>query len=427
MSNESNETGSGSGSAGGRPRVAKAQRGQVEWKMVSPDELVGPDHPVRSMWALVEKLDLSAYYDAIEAREGGPGRSAIDPKILLCLWLYATSEGIGSARWLDELTRSHDVYKWICGGVTVNYHTLSDFRVADAKKLDGLFVQVLSRMLKQDLIELYRTSQDGLRVRASAGAASFRRGKTLDQCLSEARKQVEYTKRHSQDAPAPTPRQQAARERAARERLSRIERAIAELPKAQATTDKKPEEVRVSTTDAEARVMKMGDGGFRPAYNVQLAQDTQTRAIVGVSVTNAGSDAQQMIPMLAQIEARLGTLPKEHLVDGGYVNFEAIGDAAVREVATFAPVPASRKEGVDPHAPKPGEPGEISEWRERMATDEAKETYKERAATAELNNARQRQMGLTQLLVRGIDKVTCVALFGALTHNVLLMLSAGVT
>ena len=173
--------------------------------------------------------------------------------------------------------------------------------------------------------------------------------------------------------------------------------------------------------------MKMGDGGFRPAYNIQYATDADTRAIVGVEVTNAGSDAHQMIPMLAQIEARLDRLPNEHLVDGGYVNFEAIEDAAVRDVAVFAPVPAPRNEGIDPHAPKPGEHGSVSEWRERMATDEAKETYKDRAATSETTNAHQRQMGMTELLVRGVEKVTCVALLGALTHNVMLAVAAGLT
>jgi hypothetical protein len=240
-----------------------------------------------------------------------------------------------------------------------------------------------------------------------------------------AREQVEYAKARGDSDDNLSARQKAAQQRAARERQERIERALAEMPKAEAVKRKdKKDEARVSTTDAEARVMKMGDGGFRPAYNVQFTTAVEGRAIVGVSVTNSGGDAGQMTPMLAQIEQRTGQLPSEHLVDGGYVNTEAIADAADRGVAVFAPVPASRKEGVDPHAPKPGEDGAVTEWRQRMAMPEAKDVYKERAATAELTNADARaQLGLTELLVRGLPKVTCIALLTALTHNVLLCVS----
>jgi transposase len=407
---------------GAPPRVATASRSQIEWRLFDPEQLVAPDHAARAMWTLVEQLDLSRYYDAIEARIGGSGRPAIDPKILVCLWLYATSDGVGSAREIEELTTKHDAYRWICGGVSVNHHTLSDFRVGDGAALDDLFTQVLGVMIKKDLITLYRTSQDGMRVRASAGAASFRRKKSLDNCRAEARRQIAYVKRLSDEDPEMSARQRAARERAARERLDRIKRAIAELPRVQATSKKPPDQVRASTTDAQARVMKMGDGGFRPAYNVQLATDVDSRAIVGVSVTTAGGDAAQMKPMLEQIERRTGALPDEHLVDGGFVNLDAFVDAAERGVGVFAPVPAPRKEGVDPHAPKPGEHGAVTEWRQRMATDEAKETYKQRAATAETVNADLRsKQDLTQFLVRGLNKVTCVAIWGALTYNVLLL------
>jgi transposase len=408
------------------PRVLTADRRQLAFRTIDLDSLLAADHPARAMWKAVEKLDLSKLYAKIQARGSRAGRSATDPKILLCLWLYATSEGQSSAREVERLSTTHDVYRWICGGVSVNHHTLGDFRVDHGDALDGLLTQVLGVLLKEKLVTLYRVAQDGMKVRASAGAGSFRRKPTLEQCLSEARKHVSKVKAQPDDGQQGA-RQKAAQERAAREREERIARALEQIPKVQA--GKKDamakEQARASTTDPEARVMKMGDGGYRPAYNVQLATDVESRVVVGVAVTNAGGDAGQMTPMLEQIERRTGSRPGEYLVDGGYVNHEAIEAATDNEVRVFAPVPAARKEGVDPYAPKPDDSDAVAAWRKRMTTDEAKEVYKERAATAETTNADLREhRGLTQFNVRGLDKVTCMALLGALTLNVLRWIAA---
>lgn len=406
----------------GAPRVVSPDRNQVRLEQFDFDRLVAADHPARAIWQVVEKLDLSRFYDAVQARGRSAGRAATDPKLLVALWLFATSQGVAHARKLDRLCKEHDAYRWLCGGVSVNYHSLSDFRVKHAAALDELMTQVLGVMLSQGLVKLERTSQDGMRVRASAGAASFRRDKRLKDCLEWARAQVAWVRKQAEtNDPGEERREQAARERAARERQERIERALQELPKAAAPKKaSERDEARVSSTDAEARVMKMGDGGYRPAYNAQLATDTNSRVIVGVDVTNAGSDMAQMSPMLDDIERRTGATPREHLVDGGFASHAAITSAAERGCTVYAPVQQPRNPDVDPHAAKPDDTPAVAEWRARMATDEAKQIYKERAATAETVNADLRvHRGLDRLVVRGLDKVKCVVLWAAITYNVL--------
>jgi len=285
----------------GAPRVLTANRRQLQWRTCDLESTLPADHRARAIWSAIEKLDLSSFYGWVEARGSEPGRPAIDPKILVGLWLYATSEGVGSAREVARRCDKHDVYRWICGGVSANYHTLSDFRVDHGAALDELMTTVLAVLMNADLITLDRVAQDGMKTRASAGAASFRREKGLQECLQEAREQVEAVKREAEQPDVQrSAREQAAAARAAREREERVAAALAELPKARTSkdTEQAKADVRVSTTDPEARVMKMGDGGFRPAYNVQLATDTESRVIVGVDVTNAGTDHAQTEPML---------------------------------------------------------------------------------------------------------------------------------
>lgn len=427
-----------------KPRVVEADRRQLELRTVDLESLLPSSHRARSVWTVVERLDLSAFYAAIGSRGSKAGRPAIDPKILLSLWLYATSEGVGSARHLSRLCERDDAYRWICGGVTPNHHTLSDFRVDHGEKLDGLLTQVLASLMNAKVLKLQRVAQDGTRVRASAGAASFRRGSTLERCLQEAQAQVAALREELQNEPgASTDRERAARERAAKEREAAVNRALAELPKVQAVHErnrrrasrskaKKKEkggddgsksEPRVSTTDPDARVMKMGDGGFRPAFNLQFVTDTETGVVVAVGVTNEGTDTRQLLPLLDQVEHRTGgELPAEVLADGGYTNLEAIDAAEARGVRVYAPVPQPRSEGIDPHARKSGDTENTAAWRARMGTAEAKEIYKQRASTAERVHADMRRWrGLAQMPVRGMPKVLSCALLLALTHNLLRM------
>lgn len=411
----------------GKPRFVEADRRQIHLRPVDLEDLVAADHPARSIWALLEELDLDTFYESILARGSHPGRPAIDPKILLALWLYATSEGVGSARELERLCSEHKAYQWLRGGVSVNYHTLSDFRSERKSELDQLLTQILAVLMEKKLIDLYRVSQDGLRVRASAGASSFRRRKRLKEYLKEAKKQVEWTNAHAEDTEL-SARKKAAQQRATSERLERVKGALASLKRLEA---KRAEtdggrtakgEPRASVTDPEARSMRMGDGGFRPAYNVQLATTVEGGVIVGVSVSNSGSDQGEAESMLEQVEARTGERPKELLVDGGYTGKKSLAVLAEKDVTVYGP--ASARWGQGPLEPQKGDTIAVSELRKRMATEEGKEVYKLRAATSERVNADVRtRRTMDRFLVRGLDKVLTVALLNAVTFNILRWIS----
>ena len=396
-------------------------RTQVEFRAVDLDGLLPADHLARLVWDFVVAQDLSELYDGIRSVEGGPGHGATDPRILLALWLYATLDGVGSARALDRLTEAHDAYRWLCGGVPMNYHTLSDFRVGHVALLDRLLTTNVASLMAAGVVTLDRVAQDGVRVRASAGAASFRRRGTLEECLREAEEHVQALKRELEEDPAATSRrQQAARLAAAEERKRRVSEALAQMADAEAK--KKPgetEKARVSTTDPDARVMKMGDGGFRPAYNGQFAVDTESQVVVGVAVSNSGSDRGKMPPMVDQVAARYGETPDEYLVDGGFAKHEDIETVTASGCTVYAPVQKSRSDARDPHEARPGDSAVIASWRARMATAGAKEIYKERAATAECVNALARNRGLQQFAVRGTDKVLAILLWYALAHNLM--------
>jgi transposase len=409
----------------GAPRVRQTKREQLGLEVVDLDTLIPDDHPARLLCAAIEHLDLRLFYEPIEAREGRAGRPATDPKILVGLWLYATAEGVSSARELDELCRHHAAYKWICGGVTVNHHLLADFRVGHEAALDELFSEVLGKLMAAGLVTLRRVAHDGMRVRASAGAASFRRRPRLQDFVKAARKHVTELKAEA-NAPGQRDRREAAELRGAEDRLRRVEAAMAKMVEAEATKQRRNDpkarkvEPRVSTTDPDARVMKMGDGGFRPAYNVQLSTDVDGRLVVGVHVSSAGSDARLMEPALDDIERRTGHVPDELLVDGGFASLASIDAAAARDVTVYAPVPRPRNATADPHERKKSDTDATAEWRERMRYEESKEIYKERAATAETTNADlRRHRGLDTILVRGVGKVTSLALWAALAHNLL--------
>jgi hypothetical protein len=298
----------------------------------------------------------------------------------------------------------------------VNYHTLADFRVDHGEFLDGLLTGSVATLLHEGLVTLERVAQDGVRVRASAGAASFRRRGTLEECQKDAAEQVEALRKELEADPSAG----SKRQKAARERSERIRRALEELPKAESA--KKPEDkdkARVSTTDPEARVMKMADGGFRPAVNVQFASDTGGQIITGVEVTNSGSDQGQMPPMVEQHQERYGQVPGATLVDGGFANKQDIERVSGAEIGTvvYAPVPEPKNKDRDRYQPLEGESATIAEWRRRMGTSEAKEIYKDRASTAECVNAIARNRGLRQFVVRGLKKIRAVALWFALAHN----------
>jgi transposase len=422
--------GAAEATAATRARVVRPNRSQVELRPMDLESLLPAGHRARLVWAWVERQDLSAMYAAIKVREGGVGRSAIAPEILFALWLYATLDGVGSAREVSRLVLAHDAYRWISGGVQVNYHALSDFRVAHGQALDELLSTSLAALLAAGAVKLERVAQDGVRVRASAGAASFRRRGSLEQCLRQASERVAALKAQIDADPGQDSRRaQAARERAERERQQRLEQALARLPEIEQTKRRnggKAEEARASSTDAEASVMKMADGGFRPAYNTQLASDCDAQVIVGVGVVTTGTDMAQLVPMVDQVKERCGRLPGQWLVDGGYPAHEQIETVADR-TEVYAPVPEPRPKqdeqgnpiGQDKYEPKPDDSAAVACWRQRMGSPQAQDIYRDRAATAECVNAQARNRGLIRLPVRGLAKVRCVALLFALAHNLM--------
>jgi len=410
-------------------RLRRADRQQVTPVPVYLDALLPDEHLARLIWAAVERLNLSAFTVQLKVVEGGPGRAAADPAVLVAVWIYATSQGESSARKIARLCTEHFAYLWLCGGVSMNYHSLADFRVEHEQELDRLITEVLGCLHHAALIDFDHVAQDGIRVRASAGAASFRREETLQKSLEEARavltavQAAEAAAGAAQDEPAARTRgQQAAAQRAAAERVARVAAALAELPAARAAKPAdKADEARVSTSDPEARVMKMADGGYRPAYNIELAADSGHQVIVGVDATNIGSDIAQAPPMVAQVEERLERLPAQWLMDGGFAGHAAIEDVEAAGPQVLAPVRQPKDKERDRYAPRPGDSAVIQAWRARMGTEGAQDTYRIRAATIECVNAQARsRFGLQQFRVRGVRKVRCVALWIALTHDLLL-------
>jgi len=409
----------------GKPRLRLPVRDQIEMRWASLDDLLEPDHPARVVWTAVCAVDLKAWLDEIKAVEGHVGRDATDPRLLVGLWVFGTLKGIGSACELDRLCKESLPYQWLCGGVSVNYHMLSDFRSRGGEKWDELLTQIVATLLAAELVKMDRVAQDGMRVRASAGKSSFHRRGRLEESLEEAREQVRILKQLAEEDTAElTRRQRAARERAARERQQRIEEAMRQCEELQqqreASNGRKGREGRASTTDPDARVMKFPDGGYQPGYNVQFATDTHSGVILGVEVTNAGNDGEELPPMLDQLGERYGQLPNEVLVDGGFATKDAIEQADQRGCTVYAPIRAEEKKraaGNDPYARKKGDSDAVAAWRSRMGTEAAKLIYRLRSQTAEWVNAQARNRGFWFTRVRGQPRCRTTALLFAIAHN----------
>lgn len=421
-----------------RVRVQRPHRDQIQWRDASLEQLVPKDHRVRAVWAYVDSLDLTALYQKIQAVEGGVGRDAVDPKILMALWMWAIIEGISSARHVARQCEKDFTYMWICGEVGVNYHLLSDFRTEHGEFLDELLTDTIATLLHQKIVTLETVAQDGMRVRAHAGSGSFRRKKTLEQCRQEAAEQVKRLRDESDDdsangQDASHARRQAAVQRAAREREELVAEALKNLEELRQQKEQRKkgsgEEARCSTTDPEARQMKMGDGGFRPAYNVQFATDGGARMIVSVEVTNNGSDGGQMAPMHEDVCEKYDQIPQNYTVDGGFSTIEDI--TAVEERGSHVAAPMTHedritKRGGDPHARRAQDTDAMFAFRQRMTTEDSKAILKQRPSIAEFPNAECRNRGLHQFRVRGLEKVRTATLWYAITFNFMRMLQLGI-
>lgn len=412
----------------GKPRMREPDRRQVELRSMDLDGLLSADHPARVIWRYVEQLDLSALEEAIKAREHTPGQPPASPRLLLALWLFATSQGVGSARALERLCESHDAYRWLCGGVSMNYHGLADFRSGHGELLDQLLTHHVATLSATGAIDLAEVVQDGVRVRASAGASSFRRRQSLHKHLKKARRLVEHLKREvDEDPDASNRRIKAGQERAAREREQRVTAALSKLAEIEAERQRraktnkkqieKQKKPRVSTTDPQARVMKMADGGFRPAYNCQIGTVAGGQIVVDVDVDTTGSDRGLMRPMLERLNQRYRRRPRRQLVDGGFHKNDDTEWAAGQGVLVYGPATQSKHKS-DPYASRPKDGPGVAAWRRRMKSPHGKSVYKRRAM-GECINARFRQWDLRQFTVRGVRKVKTALLWFALANNIL--------
>lgn len=415
-------------------RVSCPQRQQVEMQFLSLDQMVPDDHRVRVVWAYVDGLDLGPLYALIRAVERRPGRDAVDPKILVALWLFATLEGVTSARQLERCCERDLIYRWICGGVSVNHHLLSDFYTSHETFLDDLLTDSIATLLHQKVVSLDTVTQDGMRVRASAGSSSFRREKTLIECRDAAAKRLEELRAERESEPsneAIDARRQKARERAAREQVERAEHALQELTELRKQKEARKkgsgQNARCSLTDPEARVMKMPDLGYRPAYNVQFMTDSKSGLLVHSDVNNR-NDGGQMATMHAGLVKRYGVTPKAQIADGGFTTHDSIQKLESQGTRVIGPIPKLAKllkNGTDPYARQKRDTDEMAAFRQRMATEEAKELYKTRAGLAEYPNAVCRNRGLTQYRVRGQAKVKAATLWFVMAFNFLRMKTLG--
>jgi transposase len=413
------------------PRLLRPDRSQLKWDVVDLESQLPEDHMARLVWDYVAELDVSSLEVSIKARDDHPGRPTPDRRVYLALWLYATLQGVGSARELDRLCRSHSAYRWVCGGVPVNYHDLADFRTEAGAFLDDLLSRSVAGLVHEGLVSLECLAVDGLRVRASAGKGSFRSQGRLEALHAAAIEKVAALKAElAGDGSAGSRRLSARRLQAAQDRARRVKEAqasaqeIGEKRMQDAEEQRKRQEdvkpARASTTDPEARVMMMPDGGMRPAYNFQLKTDPGSGIVVGVSVTNCASDRGQLGPAVGELDQRYGRRPRQVLSDAGYDSkddIEALWRPENGAIEVYCPIPRSKGKPVPP-APKRGEGPGVIAWRERMSTQESYAFYGQRIK-AERAHAQMRNHGLRQLVVRGLEKARAIGLWHVTAHNFL--------
>ena len=416
------ERSSGKERALGRARLRVPVRDDVRLQVFDLDGLIDEDHPVRVIWAYAAKVDMSEFEAGVRSREGTSGMPQTSPHLLLALWLYATTDGIGSARALARACETVSAYRWLCGGVGVNHRILSEFRNDQGGRIEQLLAEHVASLSAAGLIDLGEVAQDGVRIRASAGAASFRRRKTLESELAKAKALLERLSEQDDDGPSPGRRQRAARERAehveqALSALGEIEKLRQKREKTNANQTKRQKEPRASTTDPEARVMKMADGGFRPAYNVQFASLPENGMVLDVTCQTVGSDGGLAEPMAARLAQTYGRRPGRHLIDGGYQSADDIAAAEAAGTDFYCP-PGKTKSGRDPCEPRDGDTPAVARWRAKMATQQGKAVYKRRSV-CELVHAKLRNRGIDRLYLRGRAKVETWMRWFALAANIL--------
>jgi transposase len=423
----------------GQARVLRADRSQPRWDLIDLEALVSADHRARVVWSFVGTLDLTPFYAAIGSREGEAGRPSADPQVLLALWLYATLEGVGSARQLDRLVEQDVAYRWLAGGVPVNYHGLSDFRVGWTAELDRLLTESVTALVCEGIVDLTEIAIDGTKVRAPVSSRSFTRGGRLDRIEQMARRRIEALKQEVESDPAGgQKRRRAAQERAAREAEAKVAKARATLERlrkekeARAKRHGKVEAAKgapsASLTDPEARRMRFADGAVRAGYNVQTAALPKSGLIVALSTTDRRNDTGLALPMAEEFARRYGCMPKRVLLDEGYAaqdDVVALAKHPLGPVVVYMPQPAERpEEDLNPESlrkrrhVRDNEPKALKDWRARMQTDDAKEILKRRKLIERIH-AQYKNRALARLTIRGLIKTQAVALWHALANNLM--------
>jgi transposase len=402
--------------------VVRPDRRQLRWDMIDLEGLLPADHRARLVWSFVESLDLSPLYDQVLSREGEAGPPAADPAVMLALWLYATVEGVGSARELERLAERAAAYRWLAGGVPLNHHELADFRVESVEALDRLLTQSVTALVAEGLVSLAEIAVDGTKIRASASKESFKTGETLLKVEAAVADRLAALKQElASDPGASSRRRQAARDRAARDVQARAARARAALErleaerKARAKTHAKDEakkkEPKASTSDPEARFMRFPDGAVRPAYNAQIAAAPKEGVIVSIEVTDRRNDTGLAGPMVDAIARRYGKTPDRLLVDTSYATGEDIVALAAHiagPVSVYTP-PPTEKETVKPASlarrirKREKEPACLKTWRERMASEAGQAVYALRKRIERIH-ADRKNHGFGCLAVRGLFK-----------------------
>jgi transposase len=391
-----------------RARLKPINRDQLVLRPMDVERLVPEDHEVRAVWEFVGRMDLRGYYEEIDAVEGGAGRCAMDPRLMISLWIYAYSKGVSSAREISRLCESDSAYQWLTGIEAINYHTLSDFRVDHKEALDELFTQVLGLLSAEGLISLERVMHDGSKIKACASADTFRREEKIRAHLGAACQQVEQMgdPRWAEEV---SPRVAKARQRAVRERQQRLEMALQELEKVRGSKSgaEAKEQARVSMSDPEARVMKQPDGGYAPSYNVQISTDAKERVIVGVGITQSGSDYGELVAAAEKVEQNMGETPDQMVVDGGLISREnilAMGEREIDLIGSMGEHGAAQSVGqMDRRGVDPG-------FRpENFRYDVLNDTYTCPAGNVLKNEGKEEQPGRTnyKYRARGTDCQAC--------------------
>jgi len=326
------------------PRLKEPNRDQFVMDSFDLDKLIPENHLARGIAALVESLPTEGFLKENKSVEGHAGRPRLSPKMLLSIWVYSLSKGIGQASAIHAEMAHEPGLRWLAGNLIVCDRTISDFRTAQGEALRNTFSGLLGILNREGLIDLTELTLDGTKVKANAGSDSKRREKSLQEHIAQAANVVKELEQKEVSAEI-SKRREAAIKRGAEEKHQRLKKAAEELEEIRKgkKNDAEREEARVSMTDPEARTMKDGHGGFALSYNVQVVTETKNKIVVHVEATQQASDQQQLEGVLERLQQE-NLMPERIIVDGGYSTAGNIALAEEQGVELIGPVPDLEKQ-----------------------------------------------------------------------------------